>query len=111
MVSCPLAKFGSMVGRGATVLTRKFGSIVGISVGVAAGGVEVGEDESATGWERSEPVGVHETGRKGVGVGDGFGADVTIANGSDPSAGALLPHPASNNAVMTMVRQLGFILK
>ena len=32
MVSCPLAKDGSMVGRGATVLMRKFGSIVGTSV-------------------------------------------------------------------------------
>ncbi|HAV76092.1 MAG TPA: hypothetical protein DCX53_01935 [Anaerolineae bacterium] len=66
-----------MVGNGATVLIRKFGSMVGTSVGVAEGEVEVGDDESIIGWERGELVGVHETGRKGVGVGDGLGADVT----------------------------------
>lgn len=32
MVSCPLAKDGSMVESGATVLIRKFGSTVGVSV-------------------------------------------------------------------------------
>jgi len=118
MVSCPLAKDGSMVGSGATVLMRKFGSIVGTSVCAAAGakGVAVGDDDpssplkTVTGGERGELVGVQRMGWKGVGVGDGFGAEVTIAKGSDGGAGALLPHPASKRAVMIDIRQMGFIV-
>ena len=102
MVSCPLAKAGSMVGRGATVLTRKFGSGVGVSVWTIERADEDDdwEDESITGAERGEPVGVQGMGWKGVRVGDAFGADVTIANGNvcDCCVGALLTHPASNRA-------------
>ena len=58
------------------------------------------DDESTTGGGRGEPVGVQGMGWKGVGVGDAFGADVTIANGKDFDGltGALLPHPASMSA-------------
>jgi hypothetical protein len=56
---------------------RKFGSMVGISVWVGTGEVGDWENEAAPGWERDETVGVHDKGRKGVGVGDGFAADVT----------------------------------
>jgi hypothetical protein len=61
---------------------RKFGSAVGVAVigRAAEGRVALGEGKPTIGWERSELVGVHETGRKGVGVGDGFGADVTRMN-------------------------------
>jgi len=108
MVSCPLAKDGSMVGRGATVLTRKFGSGVGVSVWAMESADELDdwEDESITGAERGEPVGVQGIGWKGVGVGDAFGADVTIANGKacDCCAGALLPHPASNKATRMILQ-------
>lgn len=63
-------------------------------------GVVVWENESAIGGKRGEPVGVQGMGWKGVGVGEAFGADVTIAKGKtcDCSAGALLPHPASKRA-------------
>jgi len=100
-----------MVGRGATVLMRKFGSMVGMSVGVGGMGGDVGDDESVIGWERSELVGVQETGRKGVGVGDGFGAEVTIVKGSPCCADALLPHPASNMVAMMVKRQKDFIVQ
>ena len=101
-----------MVGRGATVLMRKFGSIVGTSVWVSAGGVEVREAESATGGARSVPVGVQGIGWKGVGVGEAFGADVTRAKGKACcSMGALLPHPASSKAAMIESRQKSFIAK
>src|SRR6185295_12774793 len=46
----------SIVGCGATVLIRKLGSIVGMSVGVRAGGVAVGVAESAFGEEKGETV-------------------------------------------------------
>jgi hypothetical protein len=59
------------------VLIRKFGSIVGTSVWVGAGEVGDWENESTPRWERDEAMVVQETGRNGVGVGDGFGADVT----------------------------------
>ena len=49
-----------MVGNGATVLTRKFESTVG--VGVSAGGVEVWLTEATIGWERDEEVGVQGMG-------------------------------------------------
>lgn len=64
MVSCPLAKEGSMVGRGATVLTRKFGSGVGVSVWMIERLDEADdwEDESITGAGRGEPVGVQGMG-------------------------------------------------
>jgi len=108
MVSCPLAKDGSMVGRGATVLTRKFGSGVGVSVWMIERADEEDdwEDESITGAGRGEPVGVQGIGRKGVGVGDAFGADVTIAKGKacDGCADALLPHPASNRAARMILQ-------
>ena len=97
-----------MVGSGATVLMRKFGSAVGVWVmGTNAEGmVGVGENEPAIVWERSDEVGVHETGRKGVGVGDGFGADVTIMNGRDACSGALAPHPASRSAARMMLQRI-----
>ena len=87
-------------------MIRKFGSMVGIWVGVAAGGVPVTEAGSKIGWERSVPVGVQGTGWKGVGVGEAFGATVTRANGRDgcPLAVTLLPHPASSNAAMSIIR-------
>ncbi len=83
MVSCPLAKAGSIVGSGATVLTRKFGSMVGASVWAmeSAGGEDACEEESTVSGGRGEPIGVQGMGWKGVGVGEAFGADVTITNG------------------------------
>jgi len=81
MVSCPLLRTWlpdmSMVGSGATVLMRKFGSVVGVSVCAGAGEVDVNESEPAIDWERGELVGVQDIGKKGVGVGEGSGADVT----------------------------------
>lgn len=95
------------------MLIRKFGSAVGVCVmGTAAEErVGVGEKEPAIGWERSDEVGVHETGRKGVGVGDGFGADVTMMNGAIgcSTGGALTPHPASNNAARMMPHRIDFM--
>lgn len=102
-----------MVGSGATVLIRKFGSAVGVAV-IGMGAEEkaaVGETESVIGWERSELVGVHETGRKGVGVGDGFGADVTMINGRDACSGALAPHPASRSAARMMLQRIVLMAK
>lgn len=109
MVSCPLAKDGSMVGRGATVLMMKFGAGVGASVCIGPGGMDAGEDESTTSGERGEPVGVQGMGWKGVGVGEEFGADVTIAKGSEEEAGAILPHPASKSAVKMILRCANFM--
>jgi len=97
-----------MVGSGATVLIMKFGSVVGVAVmgRAAEEKVAVGETESVIGWERNELVGVQETGRKGVGVGDGFGADVTVMNGRDGCSGALTPHPASRSAARMMLERI-----
>ena len=100
-----------MVGSGATVLMRKFGSIVGTSVCVSAGGVDVVDDESATSGERSVPVGVQGMGWKGVGVGEAFGAEVTMTKGSEGDAGALLPHPASKRAARMMLQRMEFMVK
>jgi hypothetical protein len=99
-----------MVGRGATVLMRKFGSIVGTSVCVSAGGVEDADDESVIDWERSVPVGVQGKGWKGVGVGDAFGAEVTITKGGVGGAGALLPHPASKRAARMILQRMEFMV-
>ena len=66
MVSCPLLSTVlldmSMVGSGATVLIRKFGSFVGDAVEVGARGVDVDETESVIGWERTGAVCVQEIG-------------------------------------------------
>ena len=101
-VSCPLLRTwlpdASMVGNGATVLMRKFGSAEGTPVWVGAGGVEVWVAESAIGWERGEAVCVQGMGWKGVGVGEAFGAAVTSTKGREAGAGAAVPHPASNSA-------------
>lgn len=51
-----------MVGSGATVLMRKFGSAVGVSVCAGGENVNVGDVESSTSWERGDAVAVHETG-------------------------------------------------
>ena len=94
-------------------MIRKFGSAVRVWVigRTAEERVGVGENEPAIGWERSDDVGVHETGRKGVGVGDGFGADVTMMNGAIccSTDGALTPHPASNSAARMMPHRIGFM--
>jgi len=54
-------------------------------------------------------VGVHGMGWKGVGVGEGFGATVTKANGRFESAGALEAHPASRSAAMSVICQIDFM--
>lgn len=57
-------------------------------------------------------VGVQGIGWKGVGVGEAFGADVTMTKGEACcDAGAMLPHPASSKAAMMDIRQMGFIAK
>jgi hypothetical protein len=71
-------------------------------------------EASAIGWERSaswadeKTVGVQETGWKGVGVGDEFGAAVTNTNGRDDClvGNAAAPHPASNALSMIKARRL-----
>jgi len=55
-------------------------------------------------------VEVQETGRKGVGVGDGFGADVTRMKGSVGCVGALAPHPASRSAARMMLQRTIFMV-
>lgn len=66
-------------------MMRKFGSMVGISVCAMAGAggvaLAVWDDESVISGERGEPTGVQGMGWKGVGVGDAFGAEVTITKG------------------------------
>jgi hypothetical protein len=73
-----------MVGRGARVLIRKFGLIVGREVGVGAGAVAVREAGSMIVWERigswaetKKLVAFGGIGWKGVGVGEAFGGTVT----------------------------------
>ena len=66
-------------------------------------------DESVIGWERSEVVCVQGIGWKGVGVGEGFGATVTNTNGRSGCADAFVLHPASRNAAMIVICQMGFM--
>ena len=113
MVSCPLLSTwlpdGSMVGSGATVLMRKFGSMVGMSVGGGAVRVNVGGME-ATAVEANEAVGVQGTGRNGVGEGVGFAAEVTMANGYCSCAG-VLPQAVNRNTAMRMIGRMDFIAR
>jgi hypothetical protein len=95
-----------MVGRGATVLMRKFGSAVGGRVAVAGSEVAVGKAGSSVGVGGSVPVGVQGMGWKGVGVGVAFGATVTSANGWE--AGTLVPHPDRRSAAR-MIQRRGFM--
>jgi hypothetical protein len=51
-------------------------------------------------------------GWKGVGVGEGLGAEVTSRKaGACEATGALVPHPARRSAAMMESRQMGFIGK
>jgi hypothetical protein len=78
-------------------------------VWVGARGVEVREEGSAIGWERSdEVVGVQETGWKGVGVGEAFSAAVTNTKGRVGClvGNAAAPHPASTALSMIEERRL-----
>jgi hypothetical protein len=99
-----------MVGSGGIVLMRKFGSMVEISVGVGARGVKVGRAELIV-VEAKEAVGVHGIGRKGVGDGVGFAADVTIANGRFCWADALLPQAVSRSAATMATGRMDLIGK
>lgn len=97
-----------------TVAVDSVGGIkVGEGVSVGRMTVGTGVDVSTAADRIADCVGVFSDGWKGVGVGDGFGADVIKMNGRGvcTTASAGVPHAESKNARSAMVEkaELDFI--